>query len=229
MSKTLRYIILLSSFVGSISFQAFSQAGKTETEEKIPLYQGVKAELDLASIVMSAISNGETYSVEANVQVNLREKYFPVLEMGFAGANKISHNDYGFKTNGIFARIGIDYNLMKPNAPDASIRKYFFLGGRYAFSPFSYDVTNVIVEDDYWGGEAVRDFLGMKTTKHWLEVVAGLKVEVFQNIYMGWNVRIKILLGQEKLGEISPWYIPGVGIKSTGANWGFNYTIGYKF
>ena len=228
MLRISRYIILLSSFVGCFCINTFSQEKKEKDEvEEIALYQGLKVEIDAYSLVMSAFSK-ETYSFEGNVQVNLKEKYFPILEMGFAGAEKISINDYGFATAGLFTRIGIDYNLLKPNKPQTNIHKYFFVGARYGFSLFSYDVTNIAIDNGYWGGDAYRDFDDVKAAKHWLEVVAGMRVEVLKNIYLGWNMRLKVQLGNEKHGEVSPWYIPGIGIKSVG-NWGFNYTVGYRF
>jgi len=230
MLRISRYIIILSSFAVCFCINIFPQeknGKKAEEEIEIALYQGLKVEVDAFSLAMSAF-NKETYSFEGNVQVNLKEKYFPTLEMGLAGADKTSINDYSFKTTGLFTRIGVDYNLLKPNKPDTKIHKYFLIGVRYGFSHFSYDLSNITIDNGYWGDGIIRDFNDVKTTKHWFEVVAGLRVEVVKNIYMGWNVRLKTRLGDEKEGEVSPWFIPGIGIKSTG-NWGFNYTIGYKF
>ena len=226
MHNIFKYIATLGSFVIFFCVGALAQ-NEEETEEKIALFQGVKVEVDAFSAVMSVV-NRETYSFEGNIQINLREKYFPIVEMGFAGANKTSIHDFNFKTHGFFARIGFDYNLLQPNAPTTKIHRYFFVGGRYGFSPFSYDVTNVIIEDGYWGGSEIRNFRDINTTKHWFEAVAGMRVEVLRNIYMGWNVRLKMQLGRNNPGEVSPWFIPGIGIQNAG-NWGFNYTIGYKF
>ena len=226
MQKILRYIILLGSFIACFCISVSAQ-NEEDAEEKIALFQGVKIEVDAFSAVMSAV-NKETYSFEGNIQINLREKYFPIVEIGFAGANKTSINDFNFKTDGFFARIGFDYNLLKPNSPTTHIHRYFFIGGRYGFSPFTYDITNITIDNGYWGGSEIRNFRDINTTKHWFEAVAGMRVEVLRNIYMGWNVRLKMQLGRENPGEISPWYIPGIGIQSLG-NWGFNYTVGYKF
>jgi hypothetical protein len=226
MQKISSYIVVLVSFVGCFSANIWAQDAE-ESEEKMSLFQGIKIEVDVFSAAMSVI-NSETYSFEGNIQLNLRKKYFPIVEIGFAGANKTSINDFKFKTDGVFARIGMDYNLLQPNRPDTHIHRYFFIGGRYGFSPFSYDITNVVIDNEYWGGSEVRNFYDINTTKHWLEVVAGLRVEVLRNIYMGWNVRLKMQLGRQKPGEVSPWFIPGIGIQSIG-NWGFNYTVGYKF
>ncbi len=224
MRRISRYITLLSlPFYCTVLFAQ----EEIEGEEKQPLYQGILVAVDAFSAVMSAV-DADLYSFEAAVHVDLLEKFFPAFEMGVAGADRVSINDYGFKTAGVFFRLGADYNLLKPNPENARIHRYLLVGLRYAFSPFTYDVTNVSVDNGYWGDDFVRNYIGVKTVQHWMEVVGGLHVEVVNNFYMGWGIRWKIRLSQDADGEISPWYIPGIGIKSIG-NAGFNYTIGYKF
>ena len=227
MHNIFKYFAVLGSFIFLFNFSVFAQDDEEYQEERIPLLQGVMIEVDAFSAVMSAV-NRETYSFEAAMRINLRERFFPVVEVGFAGANKISIHDYGFRTDGFFARIGLDYNMLQPNTPTTNIRRYFFIGGRYGISPFSYDITNVVINNDFWGNSDVRNFHGETTTKHWFEAVAGLRVEVLNNIYMGWSVRLRMQLNRNRIGEISPWFIPGIGIQNAG-NWGFQYTIGYKF
>lgn len=232
MQRIYKFIILLVSWMLLYIAPSFSQdkveAIGTETEKS--WYQGVKVELDVASLAISAFSR-ETYSAEANVQLNIKQKFFPVIELGFAGANKVSVKDYGFKTNGFFTRIGMDYNLLKVKEDDTSaFNKMFFIGARFALSPFSYSMTNIVIEDDYWGEELVLNYYDQRTTAMWFEVLAGIKVEVFKNWYMGWSLRGKMKIGKVKEGELHPWYIPGLGIQGNASvNWAFNYTIGILF
>ncbi len=222
-----RYITLLSAACCAVLLPAQEPSDPAPEDEKPPLYQGVLVEADAFSAVMSAVHR-DRYSFEAGVRVDLRHKFFPAFEMGVAGADRVSINGYGFKTDGVFFRLGADYNLLKPLPPDARIHRYFLVGVRYAFSPFAYDVTDIRIDNGYWGGDTMKDYLGVHTVQHWMEVVGGLHVEVVRNLYMGWGVRWKIRLSGDSTGEISPWYIPGIGIKSIG-NVGFNYTVGYKF
>lgn len=227
MQRIYKYIILLNSCFVLFVFPAKCQEKTGEQDAaKQPWFQGISVEYDVASLVLSAISK-ESYSTEAAVKLNIRNKYFPVVELGVAGAEKTSHNDYRFKTNGVFGRIGMDYNLLKP-IENPAFQRYFFVGARLGLSPYTYDVTNVIIKDDYWGGETVRDFYGEKTTSVWVEILAGIRVEIFNNIYMGWTVRNKILFGQDNATGVTPWYIPGLG-KRSGGHWAFNYSIGYSF
>lgn len=232
MWRILRYIILLSAAGWCAVLPAQDEAepaaeAEEQEPEKKPLYQGVLVEADAFSAVMSAVWS-DRYSFEAGVRVDLRDKFFPAFEMGVAGADRTSVNGYGFKTDGVFFRIGGDYNLLKPTPPEARIQRYFLIGVRYAFSPFAYDVTDIRVDNGYWSDDVMRDYLGVRTVQHWMEVVGGLHVEVARNLYLGWGVRWKIRFGSDDTGEVSPWFIPGIGIKSIG-NVGFNYTVGYKF
>ena len=232
MWRILRYIILLSAVGWCAVLPAQDEAepaaeAEEQEPEKMPLYQGVLVEADAFSAVMSAVWS-DRYSFEAGVRVDLRDKFFPAFEMGVAGADRTSVNGYGFKADGVFFRIGGDYNLLKPTPPEARIQRYFLIGVRYAFSPFAYDVTDIRVDNGYWSDDVMRDYLGVRTVQHWMEVVGGLHVEVARNLYLGWGVRWKIRFGSDDTGEVSPWFIPGIGIKSIG-NVGFNYTVGYKF
>ena len=195
---------------------------------KTPLYNGFLIQADIASVVTSALSNGVTYSYEAGIQVDLKHKYYPVIELGFAGANKTTSENIGFITNAPFGKIGIDFNILKKKKDSKPTNNLFLMGVRLGMTNFNYKLTNVTITDNYWGGSEVVLAGTNTTSKMWWEIVAGVRVEVVKNIYMGWNVRIKNLLSQDAVGVVSPWYIPGFGI-NTASNWGFNYTIGYHF
>jgi hypothetical protein len=195
---------------------------------KTLLLNGITVQADIASIVGSILSKGETYSTEGSVQIDLKHKYYPVVELGFGGANKLSADNVGFKANGLFGRIGVDINLLKQKKDAKPSNNLFLAGARIGVSNLSYDVTNVSITDNYWGGTEILNYQNQSATKVWFEIVAGVRVEVFKNIFMGWTVRNKNLLNQDTEGKISSWYIPGFGI-STSSTWGFSYTLGYRF
>lgn len=193
------------------------------------VFRGLRLEVDLSPVVNNLVNNGERFSYEAGLYADLKHKYFPAIEIGFAGADKLTSEAIGFKTSGMFARVGVDLNLMKPKKDKLPTNNIFYAGVRFGFSPFNYSITNVKVPNNYWGENITQNFPNQSSTKLWFEIVAGMRVEVSRNIYMGWTVRNKNLLGQDVPGEIQPWYIPGFGIKGEGKNWGVNYAIGYKF
>ena len=207
-----------------------AQANKQKPDSVLKTtFRGIRVEIDLAPVVSNFIYNGERFSYESGIYANIKQKYFPAVEVGYAGADKTTTENIHFKTSGIFGRVGVDFNLMKPKKDKLPTNNIFFAGVRLAFSPFTYSLTGITVPNDYWGPAVSQNFNNESTTKVWFEIVAGMRVEVSKRIYMGWTARNKSLIGEDIPGEVQPWYVPGFGIKGTGKNWGINYSIGYKF
>lgn len=227
MRSTYKYIISLLLLFCVISVRAQEKKDSTELA-KTKLLKGITFQADIASLVGSFLSKGETYSTEGGVQIDINNKFYPIVELGFGGANKLSADNIGFKTNGLFGRIGVDINLLKKKKDAKPSNNLFLAGARIGVTSFSYDVTNVSITDNYWGGTEIFNYQNQSATKVWFEIVAGVRVEVFKNIYMGWTVRNKNLLNQDKEGKLSSWYVPGFGINASG-NWGISYTLGYRF
>lgn len=189
---------------------------------------GFMVRADLAAILSAPLSNNVSYSTEAGIQLDLKHTIFPCFELGVGGANKNSLDNIGYKTNGLFERIGVDFNLRKKKPDSKPSNNLFIAGLRLGRSSFNYNINNVTITDDYWGVTSNFNFPTQNTTKIWYEIVIGVQVEVINNFYMGWTLRNKNLISQDISGEVAPWYIPGFG-QNNGTNWGFNYTLGYHF
>lgn len=226
-------MLKISSYISSllICFTALSvNAQKPKIlpdKDTTPLFNGLTIQVDAASVVSSAISNGETYSYEAGAQVDLKHKYFPIFELGYGGANKTSNDNINFNTKGSFERIGVDINMLRPKKGQKPTNNLFVVGVRLGMTNFHYNINNVSITDDYWNESKTFNYSDIGVTKLWYEIVAGIHVDVGKNIYMGWIVRNKNLISQDVAGNLAPWYIPGFGINN-GTNWGFSYTIGYR-
>jgi len=197
---------------------------------KVPFFNGIFVQGDVASVASSFFSKGKTYSYEANVQADFKHKLFPVFELGYAGADKVTTDNVGFKTNGYFERFGVDLNVLTHKKDSKPTTNLFLVGLRLGMSNFKYNISNLTITDDYWGGlPKTTNYNNISTTKTWYELAVGVRVEVWKNIFMGWTVRSKTLITKDKDGDPTPWYIPGFGINNTGSSLGINYTIGYKF
>lgn len=228
MQSTFKYISSLTLCI-LVVYSAQAQKIKAVPDTiKMPLYNGIFVQADIASIASSLLSKGETYSYEAAFQADLKHKFFPTIELGFAGANKLTNDKIGFKTNGLFGRIGIDFNVLTPKKDSKPTTNLFLVGLRLGMTNYSYNISNITITDDYWGGTKAVLYNDNSTTKIWYEIAVGVRVEVLKNIFMGWTLRSKSLISNDVEGNISPWYIPGFGINN-GTNWTINYTIGYKF
>jgi len=198
------------------------------TVPEVNWWNGFTVQTDIASLIISSLNKGATYSMEGGVQFDLKHKYYPIVEIGLAGADKLTSNKVGFKTDALFGRIGLDFNLIKPKESSKPTNNLFLLGARLGATKFTYDITNMLITDEYWGGSKILNYNNQSTTRIWFEIIAGVRVEIIKNIFMGWTVRNSHLFGQDTEGEVAPWYIPGYG-KNLSSNWSVNYTLGYHF
>ena len=232
LKKISKYIISLILCLVILPIQAQKKGKHIEQKTdsvKVNLYNGFTVYGDIASVASSLFSKGTTYSYESALQVDLLHKYYPIFELGLAGANKLSNDNIGFKTNALFGRLGIDFNLQKKKKDSKPTNNMFQAGLRLGMSNFRYNITNVVITDNYWGGTEAIPYNNISTTKMWFEVVVGVRVEIAKNIYMGWSVRNKNLLSKDIINSPNPWYIPGFGINSGSSNWAINYVLGYHF
>ncbi len=231
MQSTYKYLLtslLICFVVFSIQAQE-KQDKKIEVKEpKTKFWDGMTLQIDAASIVSSTLLSKDIYSVEAGAQIDIKHKYLPIVELGYASVNKTSLENLTFKTNGFFGRVGMDFNLVKKKKDVKLSPNLFLMGLRLGMTNATYTINNMVIASDYWGAGQTLPESKLSPSKVWFELVFGIRVEVVKNTFMGWSLRNKHLLTTDKVGEISPWYIPGYGRNAT-SNWGFSYTVGYKF
>ena len=113
--------------------------------DTIPFYRGVAVSVDLVG--PAEMLFGDYGQYEASARINIKDKYFPVVELGLGKANAEDiATQLTYKTSAPYARIGVDFNLMK-NKHDI----YRLLGGvRYAYTDFKYDVVSPSITDPVW-------------------------------------------------------------------------------
>lgn len=231
MLRTFRFIIASSLLIGWASVASAvtpseSDAAAVDTTAVAAVFQRLYVELDVAPLVESVLINKYAYTLQGNLMAMLSERFFPLIEMGFSGAQRENRNGSSFGTAGLFGKLGVDFRLLKPDA-EATIKTNNLLGGvRFGMSKFNYSIHNMVVEDGYWKGTEVINQDRISATKYWIEFVAGIRVAVHKNIYMGWNVRHKLLLNAAREGETAPWYIPGYGLGHSSV-WAFSYVLAF--
>jgi hypothetical protein len=228
MRRIFVYIISLFLCLAVSSTDAQKKKQIIVPPDSTRLFNGFTVQLDVASLASSALTNSSTYSTEGALQIDLKHRIFPTLELGVAGANKTTADNINYKTNGMFERIGVDFNLRKRKKDAKPTNNLFIAGLRLGMSNFNYNVTNVVIPENYWGAGDPINYMNQSSTKIWYEIVAGVQVEVFKNFYMGWTIRDKNLISSDVTGKVAPWFIPGFGLNN-GTSWGFNYTLGYHF
>ena len=210
---------------------------KEEPKEIVPLYNGTYVGVDIFGIG-SKLFGGDFLSSEVNVTVNLKNKFLPTAEVGFGTTDTWNDTGIHYKGSSPFFRIGMDYNTMSKKKEKNS---YLYVGLRYAFCPMKYDISSLPIPDTefggsmenpslmdpIWGGSVPYDYAGLKATMQWFEIVAGVRVNIYKNFYMGWALRMKYRLSASVSEHGNPWMVPGFG-KYSSKNMGITYTLTYK-
>ncbi len=215
-----------------------SSYSNTEEQNQTPkvnqyqgeVFRGLSVHADVGSPIIS-LFGGFARSYEVQLDVNLYRRLYPIFEMGYATAKKEALSGIIYDTKAPFFRMGLNYGLLKPIKDDGSERSvkcYPFVGLRYAFSPVTYNLLNVEIKDEYWGTSDIENFRNNVEYAGWMEVVGGVRVDLFKGFTLGWSIRIKTFLHTSAPDKTYVWYVPGYG-KSSGMGVMFNYTIGYTF
>lgn len=189
--------------------------------DSLPLFRGVAVSVDLVGPVQLLLGDYGQY--EASVRVNLKDRYFPVVELGYGTADHTDDvTDITYKTSAPYAKIGVDFNLLK-NKHD--IYK-LFAGVRYAFTSFKYDLSHPGMTDPVWGDIAPYKANGVKCSYQWFEAVIGVDAKIWGPIHLGWSLRYRSRLSFDDGDLGNSWYVPGFG-KTGSSNIGgtFNVTV----
>ena len=199
---------------------------KAEPTESVPFYQGTSIGVEIAGLG-SYLLGSDILNTEIAVQANLKNRFLPVIEVGYGKADAINDgNNLHYKTSAPYFRIGMDYNVFykKTHLPG-----YLYVGLRYGMSSFSYDVDGPSMTDPNYGGEVSYPFAysGMKSSASWLEGVLGLKVKIYKSFCMGWSVRYKMRMSVKGHDNSIPWYVPGFG-KNAGSSFNLTYNLIYN-
>lgn len=241
-----KYIILL--LILFFPFLATAQEAKKDKKKKedskgilidqakVPLFNGVFIGYDLLGPIYKAYSD-DYLSNEIMIDFNLKNRYFPVIELGYGSSDKWSDHGINYKAKAPYVRIGADYNFLYKKQE----KNYLTLGLRYAMSKFDYELSNLTLEDGIWGdnisnlgiyddvwpGSMDLSKTKVASSMQWLEFVVGVRAAIFKNIYMGWSVRMKYKISSKKSDVGNPWYVPGYGIYKD-SRFGITYSIIYR-
>ncbi len=218
------YILVLVSnlllLMSSQSAQAQAKIKKmAEQPDTIPLFRGLAVSVDAFGAGQMWL--GEYGQYEAALRINIKDKYFPIVELGYGKADaKDDGTNIQYKTNAPYARIGMDWNLMK-NKHDI----YRLYGGvRYAFTSFKYDLESPDITDPVWGTSGPYNAKDVSCNYHWLEGVFGVDAKIWGPIRLGWSVRYKRRIAHNDGDLGNTWYVPGFG-KQGGSRFGGTFNI----
>ena len=200
------------------------------TKNKILNINKIRFGFDVFKPIKSS-SEGDNLNYEIVGDLQITDNLYLAAEYGLVD-RLIEDENINFNSNGSFLRFGFDYNMFKNWV---GMDNAIFVGLRYGSSNFSNKIVsyNVRNSDAYFSNFVDNNY---QTIDHsnlkgsWLEIVAGVKVETFNNFYLGFSLRLNKLLSTEKPENFDNLFIPGFN-KVTDENTfgsGFNYTLTYS-
>jgi hypothetical protein len=174
--------------------------------DSIQLFRGVSVSYDLAGTVMRMVGDYGQY--EGALRFNLRDRYFPTIELGLGDAKHEVDAVTGIeaKVRAPYGRIGCDFNVSKNKHDIYRV----MVGARYALTSFKTEAYgNVSVPA--WGGTVDYSVETDKCFYHWAEFLFSVDAQIWGPVRLGWSVRYRAKLGSSDMGNNSLWYVPGYG------------------
>ena len=111
--------------------------------------RGPRISYDLASLTLLYFDPDRmVYTVSMDYELK-QDFYACDADLGYQHV-KISRDNYNYASNGMFARIGADINLLNYDK-QVDVYEMLYVGGRYGISLFSQQADNIDIPDGYWG------------------------------------------------------------------------------
>jgi hypothetical protein len=206
----------------------FAQVAEPTTKKVDSTPYAFRFGIDISKPMISAINNEEEISYEFVTDLQFSEKWFAAVEFGSAQKNS-SDSFLKFSTKGNYVKLGFNYNLFENLS---GMNNEILVGARYGYSDFEHRLNSFTINSNDLYFENPLNEVGQNypnLSAHWLELISGIKVETFKNLYLGTSISVNILLSQKTPDNFLNMYIPGFNrLYSNKLGIGFNYTLSYK-
>lgn len=217
-------------FIFSLSLVCVSLLGNAQTKDTTkvlyPERYGLRLGIDLHKIARTFYEK-DYRGLEVVGDYRLTKKFYVAGEIGNEDKT-IDDDRLNFTTKGTYFKVGFDYNSFE-NWLD--MENMIYVGMRYGVSSFSHTLNTYKIYDptNYYGETIITS--GAKfdnLNASWVEVIGGIKAELFNNLYLGFSVRLNYLVSNKKPVDFDNLFIPGYNRTYDGKfGAGFNYTLSY--
>ena len=232
---TFSIALVLLSFLGNAQDTSVSEKTDqkaTIKKDSIPVKKeryGLRLGVDLFKLTRSFYET-DYRGLELVGDYRLTRRHYLAAEIG--NENKTVDDDQvNFTTKGTYIKVGFDFNSFQNWG---NMENIVSVGLRYGASSFSQTLNSYQIynPNPYFGESPViiptenNQFDGLSA--QWIEVVAGMKAEVLNNVFVGFSFRLNRLMSQKIPNNFDNLYIPGFNRTYDGAfGVGFNYTVSY--
>lgn len=227
MKRKLIYIFCISLLCCSGIWAQGSSVVKNKDTLRQNNSYGLRVGVDLQNIVTS-FTNPNFKGVEFMADYRLTDKYYLAGELG---NQKKTSNETSISTtaDGSYIKVGLDCNVYKNLV---GLRNMIFIGARYGFATYSQELNsyNIATQNNFFGVDSGDQNLQSEgLTAHWLEMLVGIKAEIFNNLYVGFSVSVQRKLSDESPNGFESLYIPGYGTTNDfgEVSAGYRYFVSY--
>lgn len=193
---------------------------------KVKQKYGIRIGVDIAKPLVSLFEkNQKGLGFLGDIRIN--KKYYVAAELGYE-SKEINEDFFNVTTEGSFLKMGANRNLYKNWG---TMNNEIFVGARYALAFFKQTLNSYTpnVSTPYFPPipkNKKQEFGNLSA--HWLELVFGLKVETFKNVFLGANIQFKQLIYSKKPDNFINIHIPGFqDVSFNNLGFGFSYTVSY--
>ena len=189
---------------------------------------GLRIGFDINKLVNSSVNNNYD-GFELNADYRISNKLYIASEIGFID-NTEEEEYLNFTTKGTYIKSGIDYN-MYTNWLD--MQNMIFAGFRIGYSDFDQIINNYTIYDtnnQIWGQSFINiPIKNEDLSSLWVELIIGVKAEIFNNLFLGFNLEVKKMINSEIKNNIQNMYVPGFNKTFEGSSFGvgFGYKLSY--
>ena len=197
--QNILFLVLLFTLV------SYSQEVKKDTIVYKDVY-GFRVGIDISNPVRTFFDS-DRKSLELVADYRINKKIYAAVELGFLDKN--TQEDYlDYTTNGQYIKVGANYNLYE-NWLDMDNQVY--IGLRYGFSTFKQTLNSYEVFSDVAlpsiQNNTPKEFSGL--TANWGELVFGMQVETFKNVFLGASFSFKKMISTTEPENFKNLYVPG--------------------
>ena len=186
--------------------------------------------LDLSKPVMAQLDK-DFFGLELVGDIRLFSEFYGAIELGNEKKTQQSEQ-INFTTTGSYLKLGFDYNLYENWK---GMNNAIYLGMRIGNSFFKQKVNEYepYQINHYWTTEIIKNGPEIREqdalSARWVEFIAGIKVKMINNLYMGFSIRLNRLMNDTRPDNFDNLWIPGFNKVTDGARFGLNvnYTLSY--
>lgn len=182
----------------------------------------LRLEADIYHPIMDYFGTGRN-SYELGLDYYHKKDLYFAVEGGW-GTAAFNTTTLVYNSSNTFFKAGINKSiLLRLNQKDWDMA---FVGLRYGVGIVERGSARYTIVNSFWGnGYGVTPAKGF--TGHWLEVVGGVRLELFKGVFTGWTARGKFLMNQKPFKELPPSYMAGYGKGDKKSVFDFNFYLGY--